>query len=45
MGILPSSIGFDPVIKLQAGGLKVGEELLSKNFESEFLQILNFHKI
>lgn len=29
MGVLPSEIGFDPVIRLQAGGLKVGELLLS----------------
>lgn len=28
MGILPSSIGFDPIIRLQSGGLKVGELLL-----------------
>lgn len=28
MGILPSAIGFDPIIRLQAGGLKVGEMLL-----------------
>jgi hypothetical protein len=29
MGILPSAIGNDPIIRLQAGGLKVGEALLS----------------
>lgn len=29
MGILPSEIGFDPIIKLQSGGLKVGELLLN----------------
>ncbi len=28
MGILPSEIGYDPIIRLQAGGLKVGELLL-----------------
>jgi len=28
MGILPSAIGFDPIIRLQSGGLKVGELLL-----------------
>jgi len=28
MGILPSAIGFDPVIRLQSGGLKAGELLL-----------------
>jgi hypothetical protein len=30
MGILPSAIGFDPIIRLQSGGLK-GGELLLKN--------------
>lgn len=30
MGILPSAIGNDPIIRLQSGGLKVGE-LLTKN--------------
>jgi hypothetical protein len=34
MGVLPSAIGFDPIIRLQSGGLKVGEMLL-KN-ETEF---------
>jgi hypothetical protein len=33
MGILPSAIGFDPTIRLQAGGLKVGEALLTGNHE------------
>ena len=33
MGILPSAIGFDPIIRLQSGGLKVGE-LLSYNITS-----------
>lgn len=28
MGILPSAIGFDPIIRLQSGGLKVGQLLL-----------------
>ena len=31
MGILPSEIGFDPIIKLQSGGLKVGELLLNNH--------------
>lgn len=30
MGILPSAIGFDPIIRLQSGGLKVGQ-LLTEN--------------
>lgn len=33
MGILPSDIGFDPVIRLQAGGLKAGELMLSGKTE------------
>ncbi|MDX5480880.1 MAG: hypothetical protein LPK07_04280 [Hymenobacteraceae bacterium] len=32
MGVLPSAIGYDPIIRLQAGGLKVGEALLSGNY-------------
>ncbi|MFN6037528.1 MAG: hypothetical protein ACK452_03600 [Bacteroidota bacterium] len=30
MGILPSDIGYDPIIRLQAGGLKVGELMLKE---------------
>jgi len=29
MGILPSAIGFDPIIRLQSGGLKVAELLMA----------------
>lgn len=29
MGVLPSAVGFDPIIRLQAGGLKAGEAMLS----------------
>ena len=32
MGILPSAIGFDPIIRLQSGGLKAGEALMSGNY-------------
>jgi len=32
MGVLPSAIGFDPIIRLQSGGLKAGEALMSGNF-------------
>lgn len=28
MGVLPSEVGFDPIIRLQSGGLKVGELIL-----------------
>jgi len=33
MGVLPSAIGYDPIIRLQAGGLKVGEALISGNYD------------
>jgi len=33
MGILPSDIGYDPIIRLQAGGLKVGELMLKDMFK------------
>ena len=33
MGVLPSDIGFDPVIRLQAGGLKAGELMLQGKVE------------
>jgi hypothetical protein len=29
MGVLPSAIGFDPIIRLQSGGLKAGEAMLT----------------
>ncbi len=29
MGVLPSAVGFDPIIRLQAGGLKAGEALMT----------------
>lgn len=40
MGILPSAIGNDPIIRLQAGGLKVGESLLSGNHQHKNFPIL-----
>jgi hypothetical protein len=33
MGVLPSDIGFDPVIRLQSGGLKAGELMLKGKTE------------
>ena len=32
MGILPSAIGFDPIIRLQSGGLKVSESLITGDY-------------
>jgi hypothetical protein len=40
MGILPSAIGFDPIIRLQSGGLKVGEALINGNYEYDNVPIL-----
>jgi hypothetical protein len=39
MGILPSAIGYDPIIRLQSGGLKVGESLIlnEEYFEENLL--------
>lgn len=31
MGVLPSAVGFDPIIRLQAGGLKVSECMMQDN--------------
>jgi hypothetical protein len=43
MGVLPSAIGFDPIIRLQSGGLKVAESLLTGNYihkNSSILELL-----
>jgi len=45
MGVLPSDVGPDPVVRLQAGGLKVGAVLLTppvrrSDFDLEFLDEL-----
>jgi hypothetical protein len=40
MGILPSAIGYDPVIHLQSGGLKAGEVLLNGNYEYRNIKIM-----
>jgi hypothetical protein len=41
MGVLPSAIGYDPIIRLQSGGLKAGEALLSGNYEYKKIKILD----
>lgn len=33
MGILPSDVGYEPVIRLQAGGLRVGQAILEDSFD------------
>lgn len=40
MGILPSAIGYDPIIRLQSGGLKAGEALLSGQSEYKKIKIM-----
>lgn len=40
MGVLPSAVGFDPIIRLQAGGLKAGEALMSGNHTYKNLPIV-----
>lgn len=41
MGILPSEIGNDAIIRLQAGGLKVAEALLNEDYQdSPYVQLL-----
>jgi hypothetical protein len=40
MGILPSAVGYDPIIRLQAGGLKVGEALLSGDYNYTNMPLL-----
>jgi hypothetical protein len=41
MGILPSDIGYDPILRLQAGGLKVSELLLKNkaHFKENILSV------
>jgi len=41
MGILPSDIGFDPIIRLQSGGLKAGEAMLSGQYDYRNLKIVD----
>lgn len=40
MGILPSAIGYDPIIRLQSGGLKAGEALLSGKYDYKNIKIM-----
>jgi hypothetical protein len=41
MGILPSAIGYDPIIRLQSGGLKAGEALLTGQYNYKNIKILD----
>jgi hypothetical protein len=40
MGVLPSAIGWDPIIRLQAGGLKAAEAMLSGRHELDGVPLL-----
>jgi hypothetical protein len=40
MGILPSAIGYDPIIRLQSGGLKAAEALLSGQYDYKNIKIM-----
>ncbi|MBL7738578.1 MAG: hypothetical protein JNK14_05115 [Chitinophagaceae bacterium] len=40
MGVLPSAVGYDPIIRLQAGGLKAGEALLTGKHEHNNIPVL-----
>jgi hypothetical protein len=41
MGILPSAIGYDPIIRLQSGGLKAGEVLLNGKYDYRNIKIMD----
>ena len=40
MGVLPSAVGYDPIIRLQAGGLKAGEALLTGNIKHNNIPVM-----
>jgi hypothetical protein len=40
MGILPSAIGYDPIIRLQSGGLKAAEALLRGKYDYKNIKIM-----
>lgn len=41
MGVLPSAVGYDPIIRLQAGGLKAAEALLTGKHEHNNVSIVD----
>ncbi|MDP9040720.1 MAG: hypothetical protein M3N30_01985, partial [Bacteroidota bacterium] len=41
MGILPSAIGYDPIIRLQSGGLKAGELMLKNETSYKGIPLVN----
>lgn len=42
MGILPSAIGFDPIIRLQSGGLKTGQLLLENETQYKGIELMEW---
>lgn len=40
MGVLPSALGYDPIIRLQAGGLKAAEAMLTGNHAHNGIAVL-----
>jgi hypothetical protein len=40
MGVLPSAIGWDPTIRLQGGGIKVGEALVTGKYKHRGIDLL-----
>jgi hypothetical protein len=44
MGILPSAVGPEPIVRLQAGGLKVGQ-VLARGLDSAAADELDFVQV
>jgi hypothetical protein len=40
MGVLPSAVGYDPIVRLQAGGLKSGEALMTGNYKHNNIPVV-----
>ena len=40
MGVLPSAVGYDPIIRLQAGGLKSAEALITGNYKHNNIPVV-----
>jgi hypothetical protein len=45
MGVLPSAVGYDPIIRLQAGGLKAGEALLTGNDKHKGIPVMELVRV
>jgi len=40
MGVLPSAVGYDPIIRLQAGGLKAAEALMTGEYDHDNVPVV-----